>query len=102
MGIRIIMIAKEFLYDRSDHHIRYLFKSFLQTLEEMQRVHEINFGKLYDNLSEEHHNLIEMADYFDEDHYEIYRKKILDIGNCVLRDYNSELENLTVEFTFKK
>ena len=38
------MIAKEFLYDRSDHHIRYLFKFFLQTLEEMQGVHEINFG----------------------------------------------------------
>jgi hypothetical protein len=43
-----------------------------------------------------------MADYFDEDHYEMYRKKILDIGNSVLRDYNSELEQLTVEFTFKK
>ena len=43
-----------------------------------------------------------MADYFDEAHYEIYRKKILDIGNSVLRDYNSELENLTVEFRFKQ
>jgi hypothetical protein len=96
------MIAKEFLYDRSDHHIRYLFKSFLQTLEEMQRVHEINFGKLYENLPEEQHPLVEIADYFDEDHYEIYRKRILDIGNSVLRDYNSELENLTVEFRFKQ
>ena len=35
-------------------------------------------------------------------HDEEYRKKILDIGNSVLRDYNSELEQLTVEFTFKK
>jgi hypothetical protein len=96
------MIAKEFLYDRSDHHIRYLFKSFLQTLEEMQKVHEINFVKLYDSLPEEHHNLIEMADYFDEKYYELYRKRILDIGNSVLRDYNSELENLTVEFRFKQ
>lgn len=96
------MIAREFLYDRSDHHIRYLFKSFLLTLEEMQKVHEINFEKLYDNLPDDHHGLVEMADYFDKDHYEMYRKKILDIGNSVLRDYNSELENLTVEFTFKK
>jgi hypothetical protein len=96
------MIAKDFLYDRSDHHIRYLFKYFLQTLEEMQKIHEINFEKLYDNLPEEKHDLIEMADYFDEEHYELYRKKVLDIGNSVLRDYNSELENLTVEFRFKQ
>jgi|TARA_R110001632_G_scaffold35298_3_gene89143 hypothetical protein len=96
------MIAKEFLNDRSDHHIRYLFKSFLRTLEEMQKVHEINFEKLYDNLPNDCHGLIEMADYFDEDHYEVYRKKILDIGNSVLRDYNNELENLTVEFRFKQ
>ena len=44
----------------------------------------------------------QLPDYFDEAHYEIYRKKILDNGNCVLRDYNSELENLTVEFRFKQ
>ena len=43
-----------------------------------------------------------MADYFDENLYQIYRKKVLDIGNSVLRDYNSELEGLTVEFKFKQ
>ena len=95
------MIAKEFLNDRSGHHIRFLFKSFLQVLEEMQAVHEINFEKLYDSLPKENHSLIEMADYFDDEYYEIYRKRILDIGNSVLRDYNSELDNLTVEFRFK-
>ena len=68
----------------------------------MQKIHEINFEKLYDNLPEEKHDLIEMADYFDEEHYELYRKRVLDIGNSVLRDYNSELENLTVEFRFKQ
>ena len=102
MGIRIFMIAKEFLYDRSDHHIRHLFKSFLSTLEELQAVHEINFSKLYDNLPEEYKGIIEMADYFDKDHYDLYRKKILDSGNSVLREYNSELETLTVEFKFKQ
>jgi len=96
------MIAEKFLYDRSDHHIRYLFKSFLLTLEEMQKVHQINFDKLYDNLPQDKHALIEMADYFDQEHYELYRKKILDIGNSVLRDYNSELETLSVEFRFKQ
>ena len=28
-------------------------------------------------------------------------KRILDNGNSVLRDYNNEVENLTVEFRFR-
>jgi hypothetical protein len=43
-----------------------------------------------------------MADYFDEEHFHNYRKKVLDIGNSVLRDYNSELETLNVEFRFRQ
>ena len=95
------MKAQDFLNDRSDHHVKFLFKSYLLMLEDLKKAHEINFNKLYDELPEEHHGLINMADYFDEDYYQNYRKKVLDIGNSVLRDYNSELENLVVEFKFK-
>ena len=95
------MKAQDFLNDRSDHHVKFLFKSYLLMLEDLKKTHEINFNKLYDELPEEHHSLINMADYFDEDYYQNYRKKVLDIGNSVLRDYNSELENLVVEFKFK-
>jgi len=94
------MDAKEIFNKRSDRQIKFLFKSFLEILEEIQATHEINFDKLKDSLPEEYHELIEMADYFDESHYEIYRKKILDLGNSVLRDYNSELENFVIEFRF--
>ena len=95
------MKAQDFLNDRSDHHVKFLFKSYLLMLEDLKKTHEINFNKLYDELPEYQHSLINMADYFDEDYYQNYRKKILDIGNSVLRDYNSELENLVVEFKFK-
>lgn len=95
------MKAQDFLNDRSDHHVKFLFKSYLLMLEDLKKTHEINFNKLYDELPKEYHSLINMADYFDEDYYQNYRKKILDIGNSVLRDYNSELENLVVEFKFK-
>jgi len=95
------MKAQDFLNDRSDHHVKFLFKSYLLMLEDLKKTHEINFNKLYDELPEEYHSLINMADYFDEDYYQNYRKKVLDIGNSVLRDYNSELENLVVEFKFK-
>ena len=95
------MKAQDFLNDRSDHHVKFLFKSFLLMLEDLKKTHEINFNKLYEELPDEQHGIINMADYFDEDYYQNYRKKILDIGNSVLRDYNSELENLVVEFKFK-
>jgi hypothetical protein len=42
-----------------------------------------------------------MSDYFDEEHFQAYRKRVLDNGNSVLRDYNNEVENLTVEFRFR-
>lgn len=96
------MIAREFLNERSDHHIRFLFKSFLEIIEDLKKHHDINFDKLYESLPEENHDLIEMADYFDEEYFANYRKKVLDIGNSVLRDYNSELETLSVEFRFKQ
>ena len=96
------MIAKEFLNERSDHHIRFLFKSFLGILEDLKNHHDINFSKLRDSIPQEHQALIDMADYFDKDHFHNYRKKVLDIGNSVLRDYNSELETLHVEFRFRQ
>ncbi len=95
------MIAQDFLNDRSHHHIRFLFKSYLMLLEDLKKEHDIRYKKLYELLPEDQHDLIKMADYFDEEYYNQYRKKVLDIGNSVLRDYNSELENLIVEFRFK-
>ena len=96
------MIAKEFLNERSDHHIRFLFKSFLGILEDLKNNHDINFSKIRDSVPQEYQDLIDMADYFDEDYFYNYRKKVLDIGNSVLRDYNSELDTLHVEFRFKQ
>jgi hypothetical protein len=96
------MIAKEFLDERSDHHIRFLFKSFLEVLEDLKSHHDINFNKLYDSLPDDYEELINMSDYFDEEYFSKYRKKVLDLGNSVLRDYNSELDTLHVEFRFKQ
>ena len=96
------MIARQFLNERSDHHIRFLFKSFLAILEDLKKHHDINFDKLRESMPNEHQDLLDMADYLDEDFFNNYRKKILDIGNSVLRDYNNELETLNVEFRFKQ
>jgi len=95
------MKAQDFLTDRAGHHIRYLFKSNLAMLEDLKKIHEVEFKKLRKSLPHKQ-DLIEQADYFTEEYYQIYRKKVLDIGNSVLRDYYSELDTLTVEFKFKK
>ena len=70
-------------------------------LEELKQHHDINFKKLKESVREEDKGLIEMADYLDDEYYQFFRKKILDIGNSVLREYYNELETLVVEFKFK-
>ena len=70
-------------------------------LEELKEHHDINFKKLKKSVNEENRKLVEMADYLDDEYYQFFRKKILDIGNSVLREYYNELETLVVEFKFK-
>ena len=95
------MNAQDFLNQKSDKALRSIFRGFLIILEDIQREHDINFDKLRESLPE-HEALINMADYMDEDRFNAYRKKVLDLGNDVLRDYQSELENFKVSFIFKQ
>jgi len=95
------MDAQNFLADKSDRALRSLFKGFLIILEDIHREHNINFEKLRNALPEDE-DLIDMADYFDDERFSSYRKKVLDLGNEILRDYQSELENFQVSFIFKK
>jgi len=95
------MEAKDILSSKTDQSIRFLFKNFLGLLEEMKREHENNFDKLYSSLPEEYHNLIEMSDYFDETKFEIYRKRVLDIGNEILRNHMDDFDYYEVHFKFK-
>ena len=95
------MDAQNFLAEKSDRALRALFRGFLIILEDINREHSINFGKLRDSLPEDI-DLIDMADYFDEERFAAYRKKVLDLGNGILRDYQTELENFEVKFIFKQ
>jgi hypothetical protein len=95
------MDAQKFLNDRTDRAIRTLMRGFLETMEDLQSEHDINFAKLRKHLPEQE-SLIDMADYLDDDRFGHYRKKILDLGNGVLREHQSELENFRVEFKFRQ
>jgi len=78
-----------------------LFKGFLVMLEDLHNEHQIHFEKLKRNLPEGCAPIIDQADYFDDEKLQYLRKRTLDIGNETIRNIEGELDNYTIEFTFK-
>lgn len=93
------MEAKEFLSDRVNGSTKSLFKSFLVLVEDLHAENEICFAKLKRHLPE-HSDIIDQANYFDNNKMQYLRKKILDIGNESIRESNSDLEKFTIKFNF--
>lgn len=94
------MNPKQLFLESNSKNIKSLFKSFLILIEDLHQDHDINFKKLKKNLPSEFHGVINQADYFDEDKLRYLRKKILDMGNEVIRETGTETENFTISFKF--
>ena len=94
------MDAKGLLGEHYSRNTKRLFKSFLILLEDLKTEHEIHFCKLRKNLPQ-HKELIEQADYFDDQKMQYLRKKILDTGNENIRTNDDDLEKFTIHFEFK-
>lgn len=77
---------------QSRKHITYLFKNFLGLLETLQKEHNINFDKLKNGLPPEYQQIIDMADYFDQNRFSFYRKKTLDAGGETIRNLEKDLD----------
>jgi|DEB0MinimDraft_6_1074348.scaffolds.fasta_scaffold137615_2 hypothetical protein len=92
--------AEEFLEYCYVRNTKSLFKGFLMLVEDLKQEHESHFGKLRDALPEEYQDLINQADYLDEDKFEHLRKRVLDMGNENLRNFSTEFEKYTVSFRF--
>jgi chromosome condensin MukBEF complex kleisin-like MukF subunit len=60
---------------------------------------QICFDKLKKHLPE-HSDIIDQANYLDDEKMQYLRKKILDIGNESMREANSNIEKFTVNFKF--
>ena len=80
--------------------IKLVFKSFLVMVEDLHIEHKIQFGKLKVKLPKEYLDIVDQADYLDEEKKQYLRKKILDIGNESIRGVNEELSKISVEFKF--
>ena len=94
------MDAKGLLGEHYSRNTKRLFKTFLILLEDLKTEHDINFSKLRKNLPQ-HKDLIEQADYLDEEKMQYLRKKILDTGNENIRTNDDDLEKFTIHFEFK-
>lgn len=77
-----------------------LFKSFLVLIEDLQNDHSLHFAKLKKALPDKYENVIDQANYFDEDKLQYLRKKILDMGNESIRESENNLEEFTISFKF--
>mgnify|MGYP003677080235 FL=1 len=95
------MDAKKNLNRESDDEISRLFKMMLMLVEDMKKDHDFHYDKLYDNIPEEYHKIINTANHFTPQKVNWIRKRILDVGNESIRNFGSALDNYTVSFVFK-
>lgn len=93
------MQAGKFLSDTVKGSTKSLFKSFLVLVEDLHAENQICFDKLKKHLPE-HSDIIDQANYLDDEKMQYLRKKILDIGNESMREANSNIEKFTVNFKF--
>ena len=95
------MDAKKNLNKESHDEISRLFKTMLMLVEDMKRDHDFHYDKLYENIPEEYHKIINTANRFTPQKVNWIRKRILDIGNESIRNLDSTIDNYTVSFIFK-
>ncbi len=76
----------------SRKHITCLFKNFLGILETLQKEHTINFDKLEKSVPQEFKSLVDMANYFDQNRFSFYRKKVLDAGGEAIRNLEKDFD----------
>jgi glucan phosphorylase len=95
------MNAKKSLTQTSNEEISGLFKMMLMLVEDMKQDHNFHYQKLYDNIPEQYHPVINTANHFTEEKIAWIRKRILDYGNESIRNLQSEIDNYSVGFIFK-
>ena len=95
------MNAKKILNNNSYKEISGLFKTMLMLVEDMKKDHDFHYQKLYEELPEEHHGVVNAANHFTPEKLAWIRKRILDYGNESIRNMEKEIENYQVTFKFK-
>jgi hypothetical protein len=95
------MDAKKSLSKSSNEEVSSLFKMMLLMVEDMKQDHNFHYNKLYENIPQQYHPIINAANHFTEEKVSWIRKRILDYGNESIRNLQSEMDNYSVSFIFK-
>ena len=95
------MDAKKKLNRESGDEISKLFKMMLIMVEDMKQDHDFHYEKLYKNIPDEYHGVINTANHFTPQKVNWIRKRILDVGNESIRNLGSTFDDYTVSFIFK-
>lgn len=82
---------QELLEFQVNRNVINLYKSFLIMTEDLHQQHKSSFTKLKMAFPE-NTDLIEQADYWDEERMEHIRKRILDSGNHSLRELVGQIQ----------
>jgi len=84
---------KEYIVFQFQRSITNFYKQQLNIVEDLRKDHQSFLKKLYTLAPKEH---IKNMDYFDEDKYNYIRKKILDNGNEIYREFEKVFEQLDI------
>ena len=84
---------KEYLLFQYRRIIINLYKRHIEIVEDVKMDHRIFLNKIKNRIPEEELNDL---DYFNDQKYNLIRKKILDSGNEVIRDFEKAIENLDI------
>lgn len=87
---------KDLLLFQSRKDITNLYKRFLGIAEDLQEDHITMIEKLKKSIPPEYHASIDNLDYFDDNKFNYIRKKILDIGNESIRQFEGTMQNFEV------
>jgi hypothetical protein len=71
-----------------------LFKNYLFEFEALVDAHDEALSKLKAALPDEYKTHVDLADYLSDAKIELFRKRILTLGNDLIREMDSTVDNL--------
>jgi len=85
---------KKYILFQVHRNITNLYKRYLNILEDLQEEHLNMLNKL---SKKNDISFLKDVDYFDENKYNYYRKRILDLGNETSRDIEKNFDFLDIK-----
>jgi hypothetical protein len=90
---------RDYILFQIHRNIVSLYKRYLNIIEDLQEEHINMLNKLNKKIDTE---TLKSIDYFDENKYNYFRKRVLDLGNETLREIDKNFEFLDLNVKNEK